>query len=1146
MDNIAAPIFSKLNPALLSVPQELTVAAANFNLDFSLMKVEAPKEFLGMGDALSTQRRGDAEEGQIHITARKLGALFEALAPPVPRLYQAYGKRASAISKRANTESHKGINTGIFSHQVGPDGASIWAAATSGTGAIAIHLLACMLARILKTAEAISVWVELVEHRKQQINDSAMESIATLMASKQSFSRQQLASWDASARSWLQTADADRRVQQTQLMLIINNVRLPVNSKTDTYGSVIEAWKSGMVAMDRLAQGIPQQVQEGAILLAMSSWHLYPNMQVLLEEIKDIEQHDELMAGALLTIPAYGAVHNKEGVFWSLPLAKMRYYSAPVVVERQLASTTSRITIQELWIIVLGILFSQWQSFCPSIERLCGVIIQLSTLVNQPRITIKWLKFLEDAAQEFTNCSDLNLSQSKKLLRLGMRWCSAFLNSAQQNTPNLFGLDQFSTLLSFIKPMEEKISILREIATTLRAEPQDLLIRYQRTHCQACYPYAFTTALTTGGAPSTMSEDARESSIKQQRQRFPTRHVRWLVSQFSDRCRRPGKNNCDYVPSDLEGAESRFDSWPCAIYGYQCTSSYHVKNEEFVDTSCPFEKLMPQGISCDGHTCSCVSSEGPECACAQAGVICTMACHLNKDGLVACNSSRVVLESIGKESREGHRCPQDELCPGCFLPSLSKAIEETGERCAIVQSDEVICIDDWSFKLEPRSFDGEPVYTILLGDVDDVAIYAAAGAKIKRGSMTAFGSTAKIDEVQRFLSSSPLNIEALQSYLGSWWDGVSGGTGYNQQKCSLQALTFVTELYGTLKGATVSIEVAEKPLYEALWAQWVSRSAEQKISTSRRKSVSLESPLSAKTIVPPSWGFEFEESRSSYGESPTEVSYGENPTEEKVVQNLENRLAATFACLAMLETGELHIDPQILRGVLALSHGDSIYVRSDMISDPHDHDAMSSHPIRRVFGNLGRSGMAFLLPPSEPKLGGFDISSWRLINHHPFDGKFEDRFRGTSLHLSFTDFELPIDVGSRGLRDTLVCLLECVVSANDQGNHIGDLDINAIFRNDSLVMAPKCNHGKDSTSSAGKEAGKSEKKQELVAIDSWAEFFDLPDTAGIFRARGNWQARLAAATASMQQGNKAILLPRQACLECLETIDASQFDLIIA
>ena len=246
----------------------------------------------------------------------------------------------------------------------------------------------------------------------------------------------------------------------------------------------------------------------------------------------------------------------------------------------------------------------------------------------------------------------------------------------------------------------------------------------------------------------------------------------------------------------------------------------------------------------------------------------------------------------------------------------------------------------------------------------------------------------------------------------------------------------------------------------------------------------------------------------------------------------------------MLETGEFNIDPKLLHGVLALSHGDSIYVRSDMISDPYDHT--SNYPIRRVFGNLGRSEMAFLLPPSEPKLGGYDINSWHMINHLPFDEKFEDKFRGTSLHLSFTDFELPVDVGSRGLRDTLVILLESVVSANDRGNHIGDLDINAIFRSNSLVMAPECTHkikGAKQTKEGAQGGGR---KQELIAIDSWSEFFDLPETMGIFRAHGNWQARLAAAAASVQQGNKAIILPRQPCLECLEAVDAGRFDLIIA
>lgn len=316
MDNITKLTFSKFNQALVSVPQELTVAAANFNLDFSLMKVEAPKEFLGVGDALSARRRGEAEEGQAHITARKLGALFEAKAPPVTHLYQAYGKRASAISSRTKKESQKGIDTGLFASQIGPDATSLWAAATSGPGAIAVHLLACMLARIWKSHEAISLWVELVDRRKKEINDNAIENIATIMASKQTFTRQQLAAWDSSARSWLQTADADRKLQQTQLMLIINNVRLPVNSKGDAYASVLTAWTSALLAVDRLAQGIPQQVQDGAILLAISSWHLYPNMEVLLEEVKDINQNDEIMENGLLTIPAYGAVQGKEGVFW--------------------------------------------------------------------------------------------------------------------------------------------------------------------------------------------------------------------------------------------------------------------------------------------------------------------------------------------------------------------------------------------------------------------------------------------------------------------------------------------------------------------------------------------------------------------------------------------------------------------------------------------------------------------------------------------------------------------------------------------------------------------------------------------------------------------------------------------------------------
>jgi hypothetical protein len=55
------------------------------------------------------------------------------------------------------------------------DGTSVWAAATSGKSAIAVHLLACMSARAWSGPQATSIWVEFVEARRQelrkQIND---------------------------------------------------------------------------------------------------------------------------------------------------------------------------------------------------------------------------------------------------------------------------------------------------------------------------------------------------------------------------------------------------------------------------------------------------------------------------------------------------------------------------------------------------------------------------------------------------------------------------------------------------------------------------------------------------------------------------------------------------------------------------------------------------------------------------------------------------------------------------------------------------------------------------------------------------------------------------------------------------------------
>jgi hypothetical protein len=137
--------LGRVAASLVSGVNENTFALVNLNFDFALEKLEAPREFYGLGASLTKQRRSLAEEGTAHRTARRLGQLFEDIAPDTPHLIRAYGSRASEISQGA-AKSEASQHHGAFAESAGVDGTSIWAAATSGKAAISIHLLACMLA----------------------------------------------------------------------------------------------------------------------------------------------------------------------------------------------------------------------------------------------------------------------------------------------------------------------------------------------------------------------------------------------------------------------------------------------------------------------------------------------------------------------------------------------------------------------------------------------------------------------------------------------------------------------------------------------------------------------------------------------------------------------------------------------------------------------------------------------------------------------------------------------------------------------------------------------------------------------------------------------------------------------------------------
>ncbi|TGJ84173.1 hypothetical protein E0Z10_g4603 [Xylaria hypoxylon] len=773
--------IGKINPALMSLSNELTISAATFNLDFSLMKVEAPKEFHGVRDALSVSRRSNAEDGLAHITARKLGALFESIIPPIPHLIEAYGKRVSEISSSFSTARSTEPEYGIFAKQAGFDGTSIWAAATSGKGAIAIHLLACMLARMWNAPEAISLWVELVDRRKQQITSCLQQGnvteLANVMAARQDISREQLATWDASARSWLLTADKAKELQQIQLMLVLNNIRVPVNTNNDTFDSVIEAWTTALTAVDHLVQGIPQRITNGATLLAISSWHLYPDMHILASEVKSISQRDELMVGATLTLSTVSSDEGQAGVFWSLPLSRMRYYSPPTRVERQVSSGTSHVSLAEFRIVWLGATLASW----------------LNTGANEE---------------------------------------SSFLSDSSRESIPFFGLQIFSNLFSLFRDKEPVISILRQTASTLRIHPEDLIIRYQREDENDLGTFEYCSAIAM--------ERRAEKRAVEGTSRSNQNHYRWIV------------NKDDKADSKIK---------------------------------------IPM-----------------------------------------------------------------EACKEYWSFITPKDIDNTGSH---------------KFSLRKP---GEHMisYELVLGDVSTCALFRAREVTLSHPETPSESPLATLGQIENIILSFSLKNDLLVSYLKRWTNPWQAGV------TSLSALSQLHQLYQDLDGARINLKVLQSQLHKAKWA------------------------------------------------------------EEGMIRM--EKLTSMFACIAMMESGELDIIPSSLENVIALSSGDSIFVDSTLLQDPVG-VATSSKAVKRVSGSVGRSELVFMVPTAEPALKPTDPGAWCLIDHHAFDGQFLNAFAGTSLHLSFTGYELPLDVGSRGLRDRQAIILESVISLDDRGTHRGDLDI---------------------------------------------------------------------------------------------------------
>ncbi|KAL9617888.1 MAG: hypothetical protein Q9160_007376 [Pyrenula sp. 1 TL-2023] len=997
--------ISRLTASLASASNELTVAAAALNFDFSLVRIDAPDEFKLIGPSLSANRRADAEGGKAHVTARKLGALFDRIIPPIPNLIKAYGHRASEISSTPAANPQASNQAGIFAAHVGADGTTLWAAATSGRSAIAVHLLACLLARIWTGPEATSLWAEIVERRRQEVAASFEREeevdFPTLSVVRQDFSRTQLAEWDASARGWLRAADIAKDSELKQLMLILKNIDTTVDRAPDPYEGVIRVWRKTLTTLECLVSGMPQRVSDGSVLMAIWAWHVYPDLILVKGANVDVRFKDPLISsGGCLTIGLQMEDEAKgfDGVHWSLSLANLRYYGDPVVSHRAVVPDGSRLSFAELAQVVLGSIISQWTGYENSLVTAAEFFLALWDAIcygatsnegmdmsEQERqsaqmfldIEYNWMRILVDAARPVVESAGLEHQTAQQLIKLGQRRGSNFFCT---KIPSFFGLLNVRTLISLSSSTEAWIKLLREVAAEVMTTRSDTsipaIIRYA-SGAGRVFEYA------------SVFPDLRTSNKRKRKgsSRSPSNLKRWISSKSAESLAKKGSKGTGYAE---QAPYTRSKSHPTVR-----TTESHSRRPR---------KVTTMNVEC-------------------------------------WDSRRVQIEGLGEE----------------VLSREEAGVSSIDEACLKVdsQSDHFVCMM------------GDQAVAALFIPQSYQAYYASRFRNVERQNI-------KTRHATEMLRSRSMHVGRLISCLNGGAEVDEGEEAHSfssthrqlRRTSSLRAFSSAARVYKLLSKATISPKLLSRPFNSGLWI-----------------------PKGLKKLENQDLSF---------------------------LQGDHLSRPQSFSCIALLESGIHNIDPSLLCNVIALSSSDSIYVAALLLCDSWE--TPLDDEIRRISGNIGRAGLAMLFAPENVRLCPRDDTRWRLVNHTDFDGAPGDSFRGTSLHLSFTGYERPLDTDSSGAQDVDVYLLETRISIHDNGAWIGDLNVMQSLGSEflsKLTYPALCSHSTTSKPIAWS----------MTAIDNWDELFDAPKTACIIRAHRNWIARLAFICICHQLRRRTVVLP---------------------
>ena len=844
--------------------------------------------------------------------------------------------------------------------------------------------------------------------------------------------------------------------------------------------------------------------------------------------------------GTMITLGLESIAEAPMGVYWSLPLAHLRFYGDPVQSIRSTGHDSSRIPAEQFIYVVLGVIFRNWvktSSMMPlalrwltkihsCIKRAAQVEGRHESAGREAEGIRKlfedcgWLNILLSSVESFNKLQEHEMEVPIKLMATGFRRFEGMLDK-EHPLPQVFGLLNVREIFPLLRTdmVEERIRILRRVAAQQNASPADMIIRYKRygspeftriredTGAQEYYhsssreeSYEYASALPFVRGSTKRNYSGECSGIE--------KHKRWIaIAWAADTLKEPDSTLPDpTLPNPTLPGFSSTKACGCTAL-CQCETVPEKCSRDDMHFEMAFDdgeadQDLFMDLFGDADQYRQEHEEGGYGGGARTGEA-----PKKELGRAAEEKKIAPLEEVGYGTRAteilatGEDCVQED--PRCFeqyynsqpIPKLVDGEEENTRRKysrhynpAYIQREYYRHYKDaWhsEYNQENNSYlhlkdvpfvylrdgpwgTGRQSLTLVYGDENSAALYKVSST-LPLGDIE---NEVETGELESLLEQDALDIGQLIDHIGYFEKG-----SYEDLGSSLKAFASFINVYRLLPEATISLKIAHKPLREASWARHAASRKEECASRAKEASTKWSWSLS---------------------------------------------LAETFACIAMFESGTYDLDPSAFEHVFAVSSSNSLFVAASLLNDPSQR--YNDRVVLRVVGNIGRAGIAMLIAPQVPRIRKLGSDTWKLISHAPFDGKIEDSFRNTSLHLSFTQYTMPVQTGDYGRQDIEAFFLESLIAVYDRDKWVADLDVlnmleSELFQRHTYTRV--CDHRHGQTP-----------EFDLISIDNWEELLDREEVLTVVRAYRNPMARLATAAISVRQGRPTIILPDDFCFAC--------------